>query len=366
MNEYAKAGVDPSLINPFKARMGHVCQVTRALPKRWQCEVFEDGTWRYTGDRRTRNGKPIIEGLGNKNWLAEWMYLFSGQRRTYYECVMFCNAMMAVNDFIVAGGMPVTYNDEVAAGDSQWFADSLRARDCAEGLYQACRAAGMALIGGESPSLKYLVRSQEPVPSAPVLSGCVTGIIAPEERMVTGNIMPGDQIIGITSSGAHANGYSLIIERGLTLPDKFMTRLPDGTIFGEAALQETRCYVDLVAAMNKAEVDVHAYQPGTGGGVGKVAFSKRPLKYYIHTWPRVPMIMQYMHEHFGIPLDQCLAAFNWGVGYYEFVPKHEAKRACMVAQQAGYDASVVGHVMEGERGTIFGPAGDLPLPPPSE
>lgn len=56
----------------------------------------------------------------------------------------------------------------------------MRSRDLAESFYQACKMCGMALPAGESPALRYLVKAEPPVRSAPSLSGCVTGLIAPE------------------------------------------------------------------------------------------------------------------------------------------------------------------------------------------
>lgn len=366
-SEYAKSGVDYSLIGPFKEKMVRVVELTRELPRRWDCEVFADGSWRYLGTQPYRHAKPVLEGLGNKNWIAEYMYQSGDTDKTNYEKVAVCTAMMAVNDLIATGAMPVTYNDEVAAGDSEWFADDKRATDFANGVHRACQLANMALVGGESPSLKYLIRAQPPVSSAPSLSGCVTGIIDPDYYKVdSSKIAIGDIVIAVGSSGLHANGFSLVIRKALELPNTFFTTLPDNTLLGEAALAETLCYVDLVAAMNEHNVRVHAYQPGTGGGVAKLAANKRSLTYRIHDWPEVPTIMRYMHEVIGVPIKDCLEAFNWGVGYYVIVPPFEAERACKIAREAGFEALIVGRVEEGERRVIFGPQNDLVLPPPSE
>lgn len=364
---YKQAGVDPSKINPFKDMMGDVAKATLDNPVAHQCRVFPDGTWKYVGSRDYRNAKPVLEGLGNKNWIAEWMYQFDGTDETSYANVAFCCAMMAVNDMVASGGMPVTYNDEVAAGDSEWFTDMKRAKDFANGIRRACDAAKMALVGGESPSLKYLVRAQEPIKSAPSLSGCVTGIHAPEHRRHDGSdIRVGDIIIGVRSNGWHANGYSLIIREAMKLQDKFLTKLPNGRTLGFEALRATKCYVDLVKIMNESDVEIHGYQPATGDGVSKIAFHKRPFTYCIDTWPAVPVAMRYFHEALGIPLLDCLTTFNWGIGYYLFVPKGVSDEVLRLAYKAGYETFELGVVREGERCVIFGPANKLRLPPPGE
>ena len=364
-SEYAKAGVDPNLINPFKALLLKYAKQTIDFPLRHHCRVYADGSWNYIGNLRHRIAKPVLEGLGNKNWIAEWMYQFSGMAKSFYDQIAICLVMMAVNDLIVSGAMPATYNDEVAAGDSEWFTDMRRAEDFARGLLKACEMSGMALVGGESPSLKYLIKAEPPVTSAPSLSGCATGIIAPFDiNYDASRIRAGDIILGVTSSGTHSNGYSHIIKKSLELPDKFLTKLPDGKTIGEEALISTRCYVGLVKAMHVAGIDVHAFQPGTGGGVGKVAFAPQKLTYHIHTWVDVPQLMRYFLEVIGTPLRDCLEMFNWGIGWYIFVARQDVDAALKAAKGAGYIALEVGVVKEGGRCTIFGPAKDLVLPPP--
>jgi len=372
-SEYALSGVDYTQIQGFKDAMVAVGKKTLSFPMERQVYVEQDVmhshgvVYEYVGNRRHRWAK-TQEGLGNKNWIAEWMYQFFGLGRTFYDGIGIDTALMAVNDVIAQGAMPVVYADEVAAGQSEWFADTRRAADLANGFFQVCQEVGMALGAGESPALRYLINSAPPVASAPSLSGSVTGIIAPRKRMISGkDLCAGDQIIGVTSSGLHSNGISLVIKRVMDqLPDKFMTRLPNGNTLGEEALIPTRSYVALVEALLEAEVEIHALLPGTGDGVAKLAFDKRPFTYRVHTWPReIPPLFLFMQE-LGVTLEDCLKTFNWGIGYYAFVPRHESDLVVRIGREAGYKMLQIGQVEEGERMTIFGPAGDLKLPPPGE
>ncbi len=255
-----------------------------------------------------------------------------------------------------------------AAGDSDWFTDQQRAGDLGEGFYRICEHVGMALPAGESPALKYLIRSELPVKSAPSLSGCAIGIITNPDFLVTGErLTAGDVIIGATSSGLHANGISLVIKRALTLPDAFLTKLPNGNTLGDEALIPTRSYVALVEAFQQAGVDVHAWAPMTGDGVSKMAFDKRPFTYAIgeDAWPKViPPLFLFMRE-LGVSLRDCLKTFNWGIGYCTFVPKAMANRAMEAGSSAGYEMYELGAVRDGERKVDFGPSG-IPLPPPEE
>ncbi len=366
-SEYAQAGVDYTKIEPFKRVMMGMGRTTLGFPKQRGVvvESHDHGAvYAYEG------GKPHFwcstqEGLGNKNWIAEWMYQNAGTGKTYYEGIGIDTALMAVNDVIAQGAMPVVYTDEVAAGDSEWFQDEKRARDLAKGFYDVCWETKMALPAGESPSLRYLIKATPPVKSAPSLSGCVTGIIAPRSRLIRGkNLVAGDRILGTASSGIHANGISLVIARALSLADKFLTKLPNGKTLGDEALIPARSYVALVEALIKADVRIHSLLPGTGGGVSKIAFDKRPFTYRIGTWVKVPLLFRFIRE-LGVPLVDCLTTFNWGIGYYIFVPPREVDRTIKIGRGAGYDLIELGFVEEGDRKVIFEPE-NITLPPPGE
>ncbi len=365
--EYAQAGVDYRSIEPFKRAMVEMGRRTLKFPQRRGVVVGvhdHGATFKYLGTL-PHVWVNTLEGLGNKNWIAEWMRLFGGTGNTYYGGIGVDVVMMAVNDVIAQGAMPVAYLDEVAAGDSEWFKDEERARDLATGYYRACEMVGMALPAGESPSIRYIINAEQPVKSAPSLSGCVTGIVAPASRFIaSGNLQVGDNILGATSSGLHANGISLVIERALSLPEKFLTKLPNGNTLGEEALIPTRSYVALVEALLENEVKSHALLPGTGSGISKVAFDERPFTYRIHTWVEVPPLFRFMQE-LGVTLKGCLTTFNWGIGYYLFVPPNETEWAIKVGRQHGYDVSLIGVVEEGERKVIFEPE-NITLPPPGE
>jgi phosphoribosylformylglycinamidine cyclo-ligase len=362
-SEYAQAGVDYTKIEPFKMAMVDAGKRTLAFPNRRGVFIEESSLGAHGVVYRYRGAKPHYwcmtqEGLGNKNWIAEWMYQHAGTGRTYYEGIGIDTALMAANDVICQGALPVIYTDEVAAGDSEWFMDERRSRDLAESFYRACEICGMALPAGESPALRYLVKAEPPVRSAPSLSGCVTGIIAPRERMVTGEkLAVGDRIIGAAASGLHANGISLVIKRALALKDGFLHMLPGGNTLGEEALIPTRSYVGLVEALLENGIEIHSLLGGTGGGISKIAYAKRPFTYRVKRWvEEIPPLFRFMLE-VGVGLEDCLTTFNWGIGFYVFVPEKEAGRTIEAGRKAGYDLLDLGQVEAGERGVIFEPEG---------
>lgn len=359
--EYAKAGVDYTKIEPFKTAMVRAGKRTLKFPEKRGVYIEEESLGTHGVVFSYRGNHPHLwcktqEGLGNKNWIAEWMYQFAETGRTYYEGIGIDTAMMAVGDVICQGALPVVYTDEVAAGDSDWFKDEKRSQDLAESFYRACEMCGMALPAGESPALRYLVKSESPVKSAPSLSGSVTGIITPAPRIVTGEkLSVGDHIIGATSSGLHSNGISLVIKRALTLKDKFLHVLPNNNTLGEEALIPTRSYVKLVEALLDNNVDIHSLLAGTGGGVSKIAYDKRPFTYRIKNWAEeIPPLFQFMLD-LGVSLDDCLTTFNWGIGFYIFVPEKEAEQTLKIGRNAGYELLNLGRVEKGERCVIFEP-----------
>ncbi len=358
---YAKSGVDYAKIEPFKMAMVAVGKRTLKFPNKRGVYIEPGSLGAHGVVFRYRGSKPHLwcmtqEGLGNKNWIAEWMYQHAGTGRTYYEGIGIDTALMAANDVICQGALPVIFTDEVAAGDSEWFADERRSRDLAESFYEACKMCGMALPAGESPALRYLVKAEPPVRSAPSLSGCVTGIIAPRDRMVTGkNLAVGDRIIGAGSSGLHANGVSLVIKQALALRGKFLHLLPNGKTLGEEALIPTRSYVRLVEALQEKNIEIHSLLGGTGGGISKIAYAKRSFTYRVKRWvDEIPPLFQFMRE-VGVSIKDCLTTFNWGIGFYIFVPEKEAEQTIQTGKKAGYNLIDVGRVEAGERRVIFEP-----------
>ena len=360
-SEYAEAGVDYTKIEPFKMAMVRAGKRTLDFPNKRGVYVEPESVGAHGVVYQYRGTLPHLwcmtqEGLGNKNWIAEWMYQHAGTGRTYYEGIGIDTALMAANDVICQGALPVIFTDEVAAGDSEWFMDERRSHDLAESFYRACEMCGMALPAGESPALRYLVKAEPPVRSAPSLSGCVTGVIAPRSRMVTGDrLTVGDRIIGVTSSGLHANGVSLVIKRALELKDKFLHPLPNGRTLGEEALIPTRSYVRLVEALQEENIEIHSLLGGTGGGISKIAYAKKALTYRVRKWvDEIPPLFRFMLE-VGVSLKDCLTTFNWGIGFYVFVPEEEVDRTIRTGRKEGYDLIELGQVEAGERRVVFEP-----------
>src|SRR3989344_8943199 len=180
ISEYAKSGVDYSLMEPFKMAMIEAGKKTLKFPNKRGVYVVEGTShahgavyeYRAKSACADRAASPIWcktqEDLGTKNWIAEWMYKKTG--KSYYDAIAQDVALIVVNDVIAQGAMPVIFTDQVESGEASWYGDKKRAQDFADGFVKICREVGMALPAGESATLKYIIK-----PDAPSLSGSVTG-----------------------------------------------------------------------------------------------------------------------------------------------------------------------------------------------
>lgn len=372
MSEYAEF-VDYTKIKSFKEAMVAMGRRTVNFLERWGVKVNPNtGAFHFPESFGSHGFKNVTEGLGNKNWIAGWMEKYSGMNQTFLDGIGIDTMLMAINDVIAFGAMPVVYTDEVASGRSEWFYDRTRVQGLTESYYRCCEENGVALVQGESPALKFLINTVDhegrPVDfHCPSFSGTITGVMKYPMRGLN-RVQEGDTILAAQSSEWHCNGASLIIKHAMGLPDKFMTKLLNGKTLGEQALTPTLSYVNLVEALLKNDVDVHGLQPITGGGLSKLtAASERDLTYFLHDWDdiEVPPVCQLMRE-IGVPFDECLQTFNWGMGFAVFVPAEEVEKAYSTSVRVHSALHDVGVVREGPRRVIFHPADDLVLLPPGD
>src|SRR3989338_7182091 len=156
---YANAGVDYTKMEPFKMAMIEAGKKTLSFPNKRGGYIHEDATHAHGAVFEYRGKEQHIwcktqEDLGNKNWIAEWMYEKTG--KTYYDAIAIDTALIVVNDVIAQGAMPVVFTDQLEASGSAWYGDEKRANDFATGLLEICEEVGMALPAGESASVTYL------------------------------------------------------------------------------------------------------------------------------------------------------------------------------------------------------------------
>src|SRR5689334_2499152 len=243
---------------------------------------------------------------------------------------------MSVNDVLVQGAEPLFFLDYFACGRL----DVATATQVVKGIALGCEQAGCALIGGETAEMPGMY-----TPGEYDLAGFAVGVVEKAGIIDGSRIADGDAVLGVASSGAHSNGYSLIrriLEKsGADLATHF-----DGHTLGDALLTPTRIYVKPLLALMR-ELQVKGLAHITGGGllenvprilpVGVVAEIDRSA------WPRPP-IFAWLQQAGSVADQEMLRVFNCGIGMVVVLAHADAERALAALQAAGEMAYRIGHI----------------------
>ena len=240
-------------------------------------------------------------------------------------------AAHCVNDVLTTGAEPLFFLDYVAAHRL----DLEQVAELVEGAAEVCREAGCALLGGETAEMPGVYREEELD-----FAGTCVGVVA-RDAVVDGlRVANGDVVLGLPSSGLHANGFSLV--RRL---------VGDGPFDPDLLLAPTRLYLDEVRRL-RAACDVRALAHVTGGGIpGNLArVLPEGLGAVIapDAWERPP-VFRWLDDQ-GVPEEEQRRVFNLGIGYCAIVPPEDAGDTVLLAN-AG--ARVIGRVAAGVEGVVF-------------
>jgi phosphoribosylformylglycinamidine cyclo-ligase len=239
-----------------------------------------------------------------------------------------------VNDILVQGARPLFFLDYIAAGKLEQ--DQVVA--LVEGCAAACRAAGCALLGGETAEMPDVYQ-----PGAFDLAGTMVGWVA-RDAIVDGRaVRPGDVCLGLPSSGLHTNGYSLA--RHALAGLSWDTVLPElGRPLGEVLLAPHRAYLREVEALWAAGVRVKAMAHITGGGftdnIPRVLPAGLGVRLDRAAW-EVPPIFRLIQQRGAVTDDEMYRVFNMGIGIVLLVVPEEVARA----RDAVPEAVVIGQAV---------------------
>ncbi len=242
---------------------------------------------------------------------------------------------MCANDIIVQGAEPLFFLDYFASARL----DVSIATRVVDGIAQGCRLAGMALIGGETAEMPGLYSGADYD-----LAGFAVGIVE-RAKIIDGRAIATDDIlIGIASSGPHANGFSLIrkiVERSQAPLD-----LPvAGMALGDALLAPTRIYCRALLGLLQTQAPLGMAHITGGGLPGNV---RRMLPEGIRavidsrTWQQ-PAIFQWLQENGDVHDEEMYRTFNCGIGMVLAVRHGEETATIRILQESGETAFVVGH-----------------------
>ena len=243
---------------------------------------------------------------------------------------------MSVNDILVQGAEPLFFLDYFACGRL----DVDTAASVVSGIARGCELAGCALIGGETAEMPGMYPDGEYD-----LAGFAVGAVEKAEIVDGSAIGDGDVLLGLASSGAHSNGYSLI-RKILAVGGAKLDRPFEDRTLGEALLAPTRIYVKPVLQL-LTQVEVHAIAHITGGGLTENLPRVLPprTKAIIDTssWPR-PAIFQWLQQQGGVAEAEMWRTFNCGVGMVIGVAAEDAERAQTILRNAGETVWTLGRI----------------------
>jgi len=315
---YRDAGVDidagdalVDAIRPFARRtmrpevlagiggFGALC----AIPKKYREPVLVSGT----------------DGVGTKLKLA-----FQLGR---HDTVGIDLVAMSVNDVLVQGAEPLFFLDYFACGKLEPGV----AAEVIKGIARGCEQAGCALIGGETAEMPGMYPAGEYD-----LAGFCVGVVEREAIISGKTIAPGDAVLGLASSGAHSNGYSLvrrILERA---------KPPAGIDL----LTPTRIYVKpMLALMQSLPVKGMAHITGGGitGNVPRVLPAGTRAVIERKAWPRTELF-DWLQQAGGVAEDEMHRVFNCGIGMAVVVAEADAARAMQELESAGETVYRIGRI----------------------
>ncbi len=339
--DYRDAGVDVEAGRDFVQRIRTLVDSTRRpevlsalggfsglceLPKGYQQPVLVSGT----------------DGVGTKLKIA--------QVTGHHSTVGIDLVAMCVNDILTSGAEPLFFLDYLATGKLEPAALAA----VVEGIAAGCRQAGCALLGGETAEMPGFYG-----PGEYDLAGFCVGVVEKSQILDGRQVQAGDRVIGLASSGAHSNGFSLVRkvvaegqrpDSGIGYRwDEAVPGLGEQTL-GELLLTPTRIYVDPVLKARREGMAIHAMAHVTGGGLPenlpRCLGAGQDIHLELGSWP-VPPLFSWLAAAGQVPERDLYHTFNMGLGFALVLPPAEVDGALSWLSQHQVAAYAVGEVVAG-------------------
>jgi phosphoribosylformylglycinamidine cyclo-ligase len=252
---------------------------------------------------------------------------------------------MCANDVVVQGAEPLFFLDYYATGKL----DVEVAASVISGIAEGCAQAGAALVGGETAEMPGMYQGDDYD-----LAGFCVGVVERESIIDGSAVQAGDAVIGLSSSGPHSNGYSLI-RNLIGVAGATATTQLAGTSLYDRLLTPTRIYVRAVLQLLRAG-RVHGIAHITGGGLTDNIPRVLPTGFEVQleraAWPRDP-VFDWLAQTGSISDAEMYRTFNCGIGMVIILPATAAAAALELLRQAGEGAQLIGEVHRGDGGVII-------------
>ena len=243
---------------------------------------------------------------------------------------------MSVNDILVQGAEPLFFLDYFACGKL----DVATAATVIEGIAKGCELAGCALIGGETAEMPDMYPAGEYD-----LAGFAVGAVEKSKIIDGKSIAPGDVVLGLASSGAHSNGYSLI-RRIVARAKPDLTADFHGRPFADVLIAPTRIYVKSMLTL-MASVTVKGMAHITGGGitgnVPRVLPDNVTAVLDKSAWP-LPPLFQWLQREGNVADEEMHRVFNCGIGMVVVVAAADAAKATELLTASGETVYALGRI----------------------
>ena len=281
------------------------------------------------------DGNCLVAGTDGVGTKLKYAFLSGKNDTVGIDCVAMC-----VNDIICQGAKPLLFLDYIATGRI----DPSAIEDVVSGVAEGCRQSGCALVGGETAEMPSMY-----APGEYDLAGFSVGIVR-RDRIINGSrITPGCALVGLTSSGLHSNGFSLV--RRLLGED--VDALEADTSLGKSLLDviltPTHIYVKSVLALAE-KFDILGLANITGGGfienIPRIFPSGVGCKVDINAYPKQD-IFKLLAERSHLSDAELYNTFNMGIGMVACVKPEIADSFVKAANALGEHAYIIGETIEG-------------------
>lgn len=275
------------------------------------------------------------DGVGTKLRLAfEW---------NRHDTVGVDLVAMSVNDILVQGAEPLFFLDYFACG--KLSVDT--AASVVQGIALGCEQAGCALIGGETAEMPGMYPDGEYD-----LAGFAVGAVEKSAIIDGKQIQAGDAVLGLASSGAHSNGFSLlrkILRHANARPSQEL----DGRPLEDVVMAPTRIYVkSILHALATHGRDIKGLAHITGGGlldnIPRVLQGSMAARLHRDAWT-LPPLFQWLRENGNVAEEEMMRVFNCGIGMVVIVPAARADAVAATFQGQGETVYRLGEIIERPR-----------------
>lgn len=260
---------------------------------------------------------------------------------------------MSVNDALCTGGEPLLFLDYIAMPKD----DPELSKALVKGISDGCIEADCCLVGGETAILPDFY-----APGDYDMAGFCVGVVE-RDHIINGKaVRPGDKVLGLSSSGVHSNGFSLVRKivfehAKLTVDDP----LPEcGCTIGEALLEPTRIYVRAIKSLlmhyptKKRVIRGLAHITGGGleGNIPRILPEGRRVRIFRDSWLPHP-IFPWLQQLGNVEQSEMETVFNMGIGFVVIVSPYYADSICNQLSEQRIPTWIIGEVAAGERGLEF-------------